>query len=616
MSLDIQRNELHYYVDLLRMRDSGQHYMDQTKICVKALHNIIRTMKFARHDKICDENFTNLDWGNLPFDCNHFSLNGDFPCDFSGCKLSKWNFLKSPLLSAIVAVSYSHDGKIIGVADCSGNVVLWDSNSGLMIQQFSCLSSPISLTSNAAIISFSHDDCHCMICYDNKSVLQYDITTGKCVRTFATNDEALDAIIRERHDDIYNKSETIQNLKYRSFLRDLPEALICFSPNGRYYVQGSLTGVAKLWNTKTERCIHTFTSFINLSESISFSPDGKYLLVGSYYDDKGIFWRSNSDNTAKLWNIRKGQCVKQLDGYRIYPIAFSVDSLLCMTNYDDGVAKLWNTNSKKCLYTFALPINGHLSPCELSPNGNYVLSYSIVMMEEEAPESEAYLWSIASDKPITLEGMLGGAIAGCFFPNGDKCMLLFNNGLLKVWSIKTAECIKDFRIRIKTCRYLSATVSPDEKYIVLYSTSETWSVILNIETGRCSPLEINSNKLISSVTFAPDGKHFILAFNTEVTLYEMVSDNPILVKSFQSPIDDNYWTEYIYPYWIIRKQSYIELYKRDYFEDSETKQIDLMGRLYMLDGLFVSNCSFTDITADDDARMILFQYGAEIDSLN
>jgi len=92
-SMIIKKNILHYYVDLLRLRDSEHRSRNQTDSCVNALHNIIRTMMNARHNIICAEDFTALDWGTISFNNIDFSNNGEMPCDFSHSFINRWNFI-------------------------------------------------------------------------------------------------------------------------------------------------------------------------------------------------------------------------------------------------------------------------------------------------------------------------------------------------------------------------------------------------------------------------------------------------------------------------------------------------------------------------------------------
>ena len=91
--MHLQKNVLHYYVDLLRMRDGNSRVDKGKDICIDALHNTIRTMIHARHNHVCAEDYTYLDWGTIPFNGINFSLNGNLPCDFSNSRINRWNFI-------------------------------------------------------------------------------------------------------------------------------------------------------------------------------------------------------------------------------------------------------------------------------------------------------------------------------------------------------------------------------------------------------------------------------------------------------------------------------------------------------------------------------------------
>ena len=63
---------------------------------------------------------------------------------------------------------------------------------------------------------------------------------------------------------------------------------VSFSPDGRYALSGSYDETLKLWDVKTGKCLRTFNSLVY---SVCFSPDGRYALSGS------------SGNTLKLWAL-------------------------------------------------------------------------------------------------------------------------------------------------------------------------------------------------------------------------------------------------------------------------------------------------------------------------
>jgi WD40 repeat protein len=65
---------------------------------------------------------------------------------------------------------------------------------------------------------------------------------------------------------------------------------VSFSPDGKYIVTAS-GDTARLWDV-AGKLIQEFKGHKGDLESVSFSPDGKYIATASY------------DNTARLWPIR------------------------------------------------------------------------------------------------------------------------------------------------------------------------------------------------------------------------------------------------------------------------------------------------------------------------
>ena len=126
MEFKTRNNLLHYYVDILRgkrRRETGE-----------ALHNIIRTMCISRDNSVCGEDFSNLDFGSIPFNGIHFSLGGKMPTCFNKCILKEQNFMSGHFV-AITAVSWSSNGGVVATASKDGTIILWNVNSGLMVHK-------------------------------------------------------------------------------------------------------------------------------------------------------------------------------------------------------------------------------------------------------------------------------------------------------------------------------------------------------------------------------------------------------------------------------------------------------------------------------------------------
>ena len=185
---NIPKNILHYYVDLLRIRDDEYRNLELTTSCINTLHNIIRTMRQTRHDVICGENFSYLDFGNITLNDIDWSDDGNNPCCFDNCIINEWNFM-SGHNSKITKLIFADDCIISG--DINGIVIVWDLFSGLMKYRFElgagrvqfllCYKNILIATSNAGKIS------------------SFDLNTGHELYHFHTDSQINACIIAESH---------------------------------------------------------------------------------------------------------------------------------------------------------------------------------------------------------------------------------------------------------------------------------------------------------------------------------------------------------------------------------------------------------------------------------
>lgn len=276
MNLDIQRNELHYYVDLLRMRKSDQRSTEKSKLCVTALYDVIRTMKLARHDKICGEDFSKLDFGSIPFNDIFFSLDGELPCCFNECILNEWNLI-SGHVGRLINVAFSEDGKFVLTVAEDDNVIFWDVETGLTVQKMRKISfyktyPALRFNGNTAV-SPHGEYCLTASKYDDTALLTNE-KTGQVI-----------SILKGHKDCIRS---------------------VAFSPDGTKCLTGSYDGTARVWETKTGKCIYKLGGNIDIPQYIKIAPDQKTFLAVSYFQP---IYQTSRNETQQLWDIEAAKCI-------------------------------------------------------------------------------------------------------------------------------------------------------------------------------------------------------------------------------------------------------------------------------------------------------------------
>src|SRR6266404_5301650 len=140
---------------------------------------------------------------------------------------------------------------------------------------------------------------------------------------------------------------------------------VSFSPDGRYVLTGSFDKSLKLWEAATGKEIKTFggqAGHQNLILAASFSPDGRLIASGS------------SDNTVKLWDTPFSIPLREyahVDG--INAVALSQDGTKLAGAGKDGTIKLWNAADGKQLAV----LKGHtgaVTGVSFGGNGQFLAS--------------------------------------------------------------------------------------------------------------------------------------------------------------------------------------------------------------------------------------------------
>jgi WD40 repeat protein/DNA-binding SARP family transcriptional activator len=279
---------------------------------------------------------------------------------------------------------------------------------------------------------------------------------------------------------------------------------IAYSPDGKYLIIGSNDKIAHLLDIQTGQEIKKFSGHTDVIYSVAFSPDGKSILTGSF------------DNTTRLWNVATGQELRKFDGLGF---EFSPDGKSVLTiNIDnaDNRVRLWDVRTGKELRQFI----GHTELVQIaifSPDGKYVLTGSF--------DKTARLWDAATGKelmqlPVTtqMEGV-------SFSPDGKTIATSGEDSIVRLWDPTTGQKLKE--ISGHTGPVAIAVFSPDGKYLLTNSddgTSRLWDVKTAQEVRRLNPAG-----QVFDVNFSPDGKTIAIDSENRVMLWS-ITPHPSLAK--------------------------------------------------------------------------------------
>jgi WD40 repeat protein len=253
------------------------------------------------------------------------------------------------------------------------------------------------------------------------------------------------------------------NLATGAFLRELGDTRstyrsIAFSPDGRYVASASKTrggcpeGDAELsltnvdtgeivWETTTNYSLGTGIAFINggrqiaavhgdcssdiviwdamsgeqvdiwegqdvPSQGLAASKDGRLLAIGS---NNGI---------TVVWDVTSRSVLHTIEhDAGVRTVAFSPDSSQLLTVADDGILRLWDTNSGELVQQLVGHTSGVLF-VDFSPNGRYIVS--------SGRDDNLFVWDLelsAAVRHLKLEYLIPLGHVAVFSPDGNSIII-------------------------------------------------------------------------------------------------------------------------------------------------------------------------------------------------
>jgi WD40 repeat protein/tetratricopeptide (TPR) repeat protein len=263
-----------------------------------------------------------------------------------------------------------------------------------------------------------------------------------------------------------------------------------FSPDGRYILTGSWDSTARLWEMDTGREVRKFEPHGGLITDAAFSPDGRYVLTASW------------DDTVRLWEAQTGRELRRFPGNPLpAPFCtgtFSPNGKYVLTAGSDKGALLWEVETGKRVRRF----EGHadnITSSAFSRDGRYVLTGSL--------DHTARLWEVETGKQVrSFEGHSDKINSVAFSPDGRHVLTASDDKTARLWETETGREVRRIEGHSKSVK--SAAFSPDGRHVLTGSEDKTarlWESETGIEVRRFE----GHSEGVTSAAFSSDGRYVL-----------------------------------------------------------------------------------------------------------
>ncbi len=268
-----------------------------------------------------------------------------------------------------------------------------------------------------------------------------------------------------------------------------------YSPDGKTLATGGTDKTVKLWNAETMELIHTLSGHRAFTTRAAFSPDGKKVATVSW----------DADKTVKLWDVETGKLLASAQAHEsgCRDVAFSPDGQFIATACEDHHVRLFTPD---LALSQSIDVGLNVYSLAFSPDSK-ILAVGTGNWRDNKP-GHITLYNPEDGKKIKEFADSEGYVFDLQFLKDGKHLLAGNARVgCAIWNVETGKIEESYRPDQDT-RWVE--ISRDETRIIACAKPGLVQIWDRNESQPIASFKA-SEKFVHCATFAPDGKHVLVA---------------------------------------------------------------------------------------------------------
>ena len=267
---------------------------------------------------------------------------------------------------------------------------------------------------------------------------------------------------------------------------------ISFSPDGQTLaigssnrLIGSLDGSVRLWDVRTRELGRTL-ELTTVPVDVSLSPDGRLLAIAGL------------DGTIYFWDVMTGErrhTIEHAHSVHCSSVSFSPDGQTLASGGSDNIVRLWDVSTGALRHTLT-EHTGSVNTVAFSPDGKTLASGS--------HDATVRLWDVSTGEPRQELGHRDLVLSVSFSPDGKTLASASFDHTIGLWDVSTGE--RRHTLHGHTYPVLSISFRPDGKTLASVSREDSTVNIWDVMTGELRQELTGYSASVQSMSFSPDSE--------------------------------------------------------------------------------------------------------------